>query len=265
MRIVRPRWAKASLAPTPTTTGRCSRSARRATREARAELAPRPRASAACTGIRPARQAGSAVASCDDDEPREQGDREQRGARRRVRGRAEGVRRARRQPLRHEGAAREPERRGQRRQHQVVRDEQAGDPDRRQPDRPQQADLAPLGEHAAADGGGERERRSEQGEHGRRLEDRQQPPRVVGPFLALRPPVERAHGAVGRRPRGAQRERLRRRRVGQSQPEAELERLLRGGEPEYVGRVAPAAVGRSRSRADARPHAARAASCRGRR
>ena len=34
-----------------------------ATREARAELAPRPIASAACTCMRPARQAGSAVAA----------------------------------------------------------------------------------------------------------------------------------------------------------------------------------------------------------
>ena len=63
MRIVRPRCANASLAPTPTTTGRRSRRAIAATREARAEVAPRPSASAAWTGIRPARQAGSAVAS----------------------------------------------------------------------------------------------------------------------------------------------------------------------------------------------------------
>ena len=250
MRIVRPRCANASLAPTPTTTGSRSRRATAATREARAEVAPRPSASAACTGIRPARQAGSAVASATTASAIEQRDHEQRRARRRVGGRAERVGRARRQPLRHEGAAREPERRGERRQHEVVRDEQAGDAERRQPDRPQQADLAPLGEHAAADRGGEREGRGEQGEQRRRLQDRQQPPRVIGPVGPLRPPVERAHGALGRRARGAQGERLRRRRVGEAHADAELQRLVLRGQPEHVGRVGPA-VARSRGRADA--------------
>src|SRR3954463_5174016 len=60
---VLPRWANASFAPTPTTTGSRSRRAVRATRDARADVAPRPTASATWAGRRPARQAGSAVAA----------------------------------------------------------------------------------------------------------------------------------------------------------------------------------------------------------
>ena len=77
----------------------------------------------------------------------------------------------------------------------------------------------------------------------------EQPPRVVGALLALRAPVERAHGAVARR-RGP-RTRACRGRLAEAQADAELQRPLGGGEPEHVGRVGPATVGRAGARADA--------------
>ncbi len=98
----------------------------RATREARAEVAPRPSASAAWTGRRPARQAGSAVAaattsSAISSEPPSSAT--PGGA---VRGRAERVGRAADSRPRDQRAAGEPERRRERGEHEVVGDEHAG-------------------------------------------------------------------------------------------------------------------------------------------
>ena len=56
---------------------------------------------------------------------------------------------------------------------------------------------------------------------------------------------------AGGEPAAAARERLRLGRLAEAEADAELQRLLGGGEPEHVGRVGPAAVGRARARADA--------------
>ena len=178
-----------------------------ATREARPERRPAADRERGLGRQRPARHAGSAVAaattsSAISSEPPSSAT---PGAP--VRGRAERVGLRGRQPPGDQRAGGEPERRRERGEHEVVGDEHAGHLRRREPDRAQQADLAARGEHAAADRGGEREAGGEQREQRRRLEDRQQPPRVVGELRALRAPVERAHAvaldAAGERLRGA--------------------------------------------------------------
>ena len=245
---VRPRWANASLAPRPTTTGRCSRRAIRGdARGAAPSVAPRPMASAAWAGRRPARHAGSAVAAATTSSAISSEPAQQRDAGRPVRGRAERVGLGGRQPVGDQRAGGEAERRRERGEHEVVGDEHAGHLRRREPDRAQQADLAARGEHAAADRGGEREAGGEQREQRRRLEDRQQPPRVVGELRALRAPVERAH-AVALDTAG---ERLRGAGVGQPQRDAVADPAVAGRQPEDVGRVGPAAIVGARRRADA--------------
>jgi hypothetical protein len=183
----------------------------------------------------------------DDEQRDQQRAGQQRDAGRPVRGRAERVGLRGGEPPGDQRAGGKPERRCERGEHEVVGDEHAGDLRRGEPDRAQQPDLAARGKHAAADRGGEREARGQQREQRGRLEDGQQPARVVGELRALRAPVERAHAVA----LDAAGERLRGTGVRQPQRDAVADPTVARRQPEDVGRVGPAAVVGARGRADA--------------
>ena len=219
----------------------------RATREACADVAPRPSASAACTGIRPARQAGSAVAAATTTSVAASASASSAGPGAPVRWRAEHAGGVARQPLCHQRAGDEASGATSAREHEVVRDEHARDPGRGESDRPQQPDLPALREHPPADRGGEREGRREQREQCRRLQDRQQAPPFLGQLGPPRAPVLGPDRSVAT---GPAREGGRVRRLGEPQADAEPQRPLGGGERAHVGWVGPAAAARTRRRAD---------------
>ena len=84
---------------------------------------------------------------------------------------------------------------GGERERDVLGDQQSDDAARREPDRLQQADLAPLGEHAAADHGCDGEADGEQRQQRVDADDDRVRPRLVGDRVADLVPVGEAAGA----------------------------------------------------------------------
>ena len=145
--------------------------------------------------------------------------------------------------------AEQAERRGEHGDRQVVADQHAGHPTRRDPDRAQQSDAPPVRQHAAADRGGERETGRKQGEQRRRAENRQRAPRLVGEVPARLEPVLDADLLLGGEPLGERRRRpADRAAAAGSRPPARSGRSpaaggAGGSSPTCAGVTQPSAVG----------------------
>ena len=147
--------------------------------------------------------------------------------RQRQRARLERARRGRGEQVRHgleqQRGDRRPghqaEQAGGERERRVLADEQRDDAARRQPDRLQQADLTPLGEHAATDHGRDGEADGDEREQRVDADDDRVRARLVGDRVAHVVPVGERQAGVRERALGGEAERGR--RLGVVEPHAE--------------------------------------------
>ena len=191
--VARERLVKASLTPRRATVGRCSAAASRAAREAWPAPPARPSASASTVFTRPARRAGTAVKSATAARMSPSAASSGSGASALGVGVASTFDIGFEQQRRDRRAGDQPEQRGDEADRQVFADEQRDDPARREADRLQQADLAPLREHAPADHGRDGEPDREQREQRVDPDHERVRARLVGDRVAHLVPVgERA-------------------------------------------------------------------------